>query len=153
MSFRHDLMLSGGNHERLVKLARARNVDTDAVLCEALRAYIDQPDLYDQSIPLTVDGARIYINCALPDDLRTALAIAAQAHVVKPFGQLSNQTIFTRAVQHYFNQLAAADPQVAALPDQAADTAHAVPIMTMQAPTPYSIVRRHAAASQRKFKL
>lgn len=149
MSLRHDLMLSGGNHERLVKLARARNVDTDAVLCEALRKYIDQPDLYTQSIPLASEGARVYINCTLPDDLRTALAIAAQAHVVKPFGQLSNQTIFTRAVQHYFNQLAAPQPAAATAPDAANDST----VQTPPAPTTYDIMRRHAAANVRKFKL
>ncbi len=149
MSFRHDLMLSGGNHERLVKLARTRNVDTDDVLREALRSYLDQPDLYTQSIPLASEGARIYLNCTLPDDLGTALAIAAQAHVVKPFGQLSNQTIFTRAVQHYFNQLAAQQPD----DTPAAASANDSTAQTSPAPTTYDIMRRHAAANPRKFKL
>lgn len=37
MSFRHDVMINGGNNEKLVLLARARNITTDDVLCEALR--------------------------------------------------------------------------------------------------------------------
>lgn len=150
MSFRHDLMLNGGNHERLVKLARARGVETDDVLCEALRAYIDEPTLYTQSIPLTVDGPRVYINCAVPDDLRTALAIAVQAHTVKPSGHMSAQTVFTRAVQHYFNRLAAA-PQDS---ENTQNTAPQVPAaVSAPQPPPYAIWQRRAAANGDKFKL
>ncbi len=146
MSFRHDLMLSGGNHERLVRLARARGVETDAVLCEALRSYIDEPSLYAQSIPLTVDGPRVYINCTLPDDLRTALAIAVQAHTVRPSGVMSAQTVFTRAVQHYFNQLAAAP----AADDTPRDIAtHDIP----NTPSPYAILHTRAARHGNRFKL
>lgn len=151
MSFRHDLMLTGGNHTRLVHLARARGITTDDVLCEALRNYINAPSLFTQSIFMPVDGPNTYINCALPDDLRNDLQRAAERHTVKPMGHQSTQTVFTRAVQHYFNQLAAA-PDITTQPGSASieNTALSEPELIDQR---QQRLRAGAALTARKFKL
>ncbi len=113
MPFRHDLMLTSGNYSRLADIATARGVDREDILREALRAYLADTSLFQQSIPLPVDGANTYINCNLPADLREELNTAAQQHRVKPFGHQDHRTVFTRAVQHYFNQLARASAPAA----------------------------------------
>ncbi len=144
MPFRHDLMLTGGNHTRLVEIATARGIERDEVLCEALRAYLADSSLFTISIPLPVDGARTYINCALPDDLRAELNDKAELHKAKPFGHQDHRTVFTRAVQHYFNQLAQAPVQDVAVVDVPAP---------VEIPTRYDRWRTQFAKPSPKFKL
>lgn len=103
----HNVMMSSRTHGMLHDEARARGVDADDILREALSAYIAQPELFAQSIPLESVGARIHLHCNLSSDEGKALSDAAQQHVVKPSGFVAPQSVFTRAVQHYFNQLTA----------------------------------------------
>ena len=139
----HNVMMSSRTHGLLHDEAKARGVDSDAILHEALQEYIDQPDLFGQSIPLESVGARIHLHCNLPGELAQALNDAAQKHVVKPSGFVAPQSVFTRAVQHYFNQVTA----------RRAQEEHAAQVAQNARNSRYDQLRQRANAGAARFKL
>lgn len=143
MHARHTLMLTGTTYTQLTKLARKRGVANEDILREALGAYLSDASLFQQDIPGFLDGARIYLICPLPQHLHDAVQAASAHHQKLRSGFFTESLVFTRAVQHYFNQIAQT-PGIA--PAAAAAFAPAAALPSVH------ILHRHAAAA-RRFKL